>query len=66
MATASRAAQASVEQRSLNGQPALVFTRQGETFAALLLGVADGKIQYLFFQANPAHLRFVTPAVPRA
>ena len=43
----------------LNGQPGLVFIREGETFAALLLAVADGKIQSLFFQANPARLRFV-------
>jgi RNA polymerase sigma-70 factor, ECF subfamily len=45
----------------LNGQPALVFY-DGETpFAALLLGVADGRIQRVFFHADVARLRYLGP-----
>lgn len=58
-ANASRPGQLRPEQRELNGRPAVVFTRDGAVFAALLLEVADGKIHGLFFQADPARLRFV-------
>ena len=40
----------------LNGQPAVVALREGRIMAALLLGVADGKIRHVFIQADPAHL----------
>jgi RNA polymerase sigma-70 factor (ECF subfamily) len=47
------------EIHQLNGQPALVFY-DGETpFAALLLGVAEGRIQRVFFHADVARLRHV-------
>ncbi len=59
IAAASRRARLDVEQRELNGQPALVFSREGRPFAAVLLAVADGKIQRVFFQADPARLRFL-------
>lgn len=45
------------EERTLNGQPALVFHRDGEPFAALLLGVAGGKIERVFFQGDTARLQ---------
>lgn len=55
----SRAAALSLEQHELNGRPALVFSQQGRTFGALLLEVADGRIQSLYFQGDPARLRFL-------
>src|SRR6266498_2311665 len=57
----SRRAVLDVEQRELNGQPALVFYRDGRPFAAVLLAVADGKIQRVFFHADPNHLRYLGP-----
>ena len=45
--------------RELNGQPALVFSRDGHPFGALLLAVADDKIQRLFFHADPTRSRFL-------
>jgi RNA polymerase sigma-70 factor (ECF subfamily) len=55
VATSQRAA-LDVEPHDLNGQPALVFSRDGQPFAAVLLAVADGKIQRVFFQADPSRL----------
>ncbi|MFT3711869.1 MAG: sigma-70 family RNA polymerase sigma factor [Archangium sp.] len=48
-----------LEYRELNGRSAVVFTRDGQTFGALSIEVADGKIQSIFFQADPERLRFV-------
>jgi RNA polymerase sigma-70 factor, ECF subfamily len=49
------------EIHQLNGQPALVFS-DGETpFAALLLGVVDGRIQRVFFHADTTRLRYLGP-----
>jgi RNA polymerase sigma-70 factor, ECF subfamily len=45
-----------VEQGELNGQPALAFFMDGRPFAAVLLAVAEGRIQRVFFQADPARL----------
>ena len=55
----SRRAVLDVEQRELNGQPALVFYRDGHSFAAVLLAVADGKIQRVFFHADLSRLRYL-------
>ena len=55
----SRRAVLDVEQRELNGQPALVFYRDGHPFAAVLLAVADGKIQRVFFHADLSRLRYL-------
>jgi RNA polymerase sigma-70 factor, ECF subfamily len=52
----SRAAALETEPRELNGRPALVFLRDGAPFAALLVGVADGKIQQIFFHADLTRL----------
>ena len=51
-----------VEPRELNGQPAVVFFRDAEPFAALLLGVADGKVQRVFFHADEQRLRRIGTA----
>jgi RNA polymerase sigma-70 factor (ECF subfamily) len=48
-----------VERRELNGQPALVFYRDGLPFAAVLLAVAEGRIQRVFFHADTSRLRYV-------
>ena len=57
VAATSQRADLQVEHQELNGQPALVFYRDGQPFAAVLLAVADGKIQRIFFHADPARLR---------
>jgi RNA polymerase sigma-70 factor (ECF subfamily) len=46
-------------ERDLNGQPAVVFYRDGAPFAALLLAIADNQIQYVFFHADPERLGHV-------
>lgn len=45
------------EIHELNSQPALVFYDGEAPFAALLLGIADGRIQRVFFHADVARLR---------
>jgi RNA polymerase sigma-70 factor, ECF subfamily len=59
-AAASRGARRfATEERQLNGHPAIVFYLGETPAAALLLGVADGKIQRLFYQADADRLRYV-------
>jgi RNA polymerase sigma-70 factor (ECF subfamily) len=50
------------EERELNGRPAIVFFRDEEPFAALLLAVADGRIRRVFFHADRSRLRFLERA----
>jgi RNA polymerase sigma-70 factor (ECF subfamily) len=50
-----------VEEHELNGQPAMVLYREGAPFAAILLGVADGRIHRVFFHADGARLRYLGP-----
>jgi RNA polymerase sigma-70 factor (ECF subfamily) len=52
-----------LEFHELNGRPAVVFLRDGQTFGALSIEVADGKIQSLYFQGDPERLRFVRGAL---
>jgi RNA polymerase sigma-70 factor, ECF subfamily len=47
------------EERELNGRPAIVFYLGERPAAALLLGVADGKIRRVFFHADADRLRHV-------
>ena len=47
------------EERQLNGRPAVVFFRDEAPFAALLLAVADGLIQRVFFHADAEKLRYL-------
>ena len=59
-ATTSRgAALFELEERELNGRDAVVFYRDGEPTAALLLGIVDGKIERVFFHADMARLGHV-------
>lgn len=46
-----------IEEHRLNGQPAIVFWGGDRPFAALLLAVADGRIQRVFFHADLDRLR---------
>ncbi|MCP3142823.1 sigma-70 family RNA polymerase sigma factor [Pyxidicoccus xibeiensis] len=53
VATTRRTASAlRVEERQLNAQPAAVFWNGDQPFAALLLAVADGKVQRVYFHAD--------------
>ena len=56
VAATSRRAELEVEQRELNGQPALVFYQEGDPFAAVTLAVAGGKIHRVFFHADTTRL----------
>jgi RNA polymerase sigma-70 factor, ECF subfamily len=47
------------EERTLNGQPAVVLWLGDQPFAALLIAVAEGKIRNIFFHADVEHLRHV-------
>jgi RNA polymerase sigma-70 factor (ECF subfamily) len=56
-AVTARVSDLEIEEHELNGQPAIVFWRDEQPFAALLLAVADGKIQRVFFHADLDRLR---------
>jgi RNA polymerase sigma-70 factor, ECF subfamily len=63
VAAATRRGSVGLEPREhvLNGQPAIIFWRGDEPFAALLLAVADGKIKHIYFHADLARLGHVGP-----
>jgi RNA polymerase sigma-70 factor (ECF subfamily) len=48
-----------VDVHELNGQPAVVLYQNDAPFAALLLGVADGFIQRVFFHGDITRLRHI-------
>ena len=48
-----------IEEHDLNGQPAIVFWNEDRPFAALLLAVAGGKIQGVFFHGDRERLRYL-------
>jgi len=60
-ATRRVAAALEVEEHELNGQPAMVLYREGAPFAAILLGVAGGRIHRVFFHADVERLRHLGP-----
>ena len=64
VAATSRRAELEVEQRELNGQPALVFYQDGNPFAAVTLAVAEGKIHRVFFHADTTRLRNLGGSLP--
>ncbi len=47
------------EEHDLNGQPAMVLYAGDAPFAAILLGVADGRVHRVFFHADPERLGHV-------
>jgi RNA polymerase sigma-70 factor (ECF subfamily) len=56
VAATARAVELTIDQRELNGQPAVVFYRDQQPFAALSIEVGDGKIQRVFFHADVERL----------
>jgi RNA polymerase sigma-70 factor (ECF subfamily) len=63
VAATARNSDLGTEIHELNGQPALVFYDQDTPFAALLLGVAEGRIHRVFFHADTARLRYLGPRI---
>ena len=65
-ATSRTAANLQIEERELNGQPAVVFWQGDAPFAVLLLGVEHGKVCTVFFHADRERLNHLGPgASPR-
>lgn len=62
LAARAKAGASELEERELNGRPSLVVFRNGQPFAALLIAVADGKIQRIFFHADPRRLGHLGPS----
>jgi RNA polymerase sigma-70 factor (ECF subfamily) len=50
------AAGLATHERDLNGQPAIVVTRDGQPTATIQLSVADGRVRAIFIQADPQRL----------
>jgi RNA polymerase sigma-70 factor (ECF subfamily) len=50
-----------IQERVLNGQPAVVAFLDGRAIAAILVSVAEGKIRHVFMQTDPERLRHVGP-----
>jgi RNA polymerase sigma-70 factor, ECF subfamily len=61
VAATARSSDLDAEIHELNGQPALVLYHEDAPFAALLLGIADGRIYRVFFHADAARLRYLGP-----
>jgi RNA polymerase sigma-70 factor (ECF subfamily) len=63
-ATARNAGTLRLEERMLNGKPAVVFWRGDAPFGALLVAAAGGKIHRVFFHADPTRLSRLGSARP--
>jgi hypothetical protein len=51
----------------VNGQPAIVATREGRMFAVLVLDVEqDGRVRRLYSVVNPDKLRSILTACPQS
>jgi RNA polymerase sigma-70 factor, ECF subfamily len=63
VASLTRRSPAGLERREweLNGQPAIVGVLDGRPVFAVLLAVADGKIQHIFIHADPTRLSHLGP-----
>jgi RNA polymerase sigma-70 factor (ECF subfamily) len=48
-------------ERTLNGGPAIVVFQDGRAVSAILVSVADGKVQHVFLQVDEERLRHVGP-----
>lgn len=59
--TAQARAELAVERRTLNGRSAAVLLRGGQPFAALQLGAGEGRVQPVWFRADPAKLAVARP-----
>ncbi len=49
------------EERTLNGQPAVVAFQDGRAVTAFLLSVAAGRVRRVFLQVDPERLRRIAP-----
>jgi RNA polymerase sigma-70 factor (ECF subfamily) len=45
----------------LNGQPAILYLRDGQPSAAILISVADGRIRHIFVQTDSRRLGQLGP-----
>src|SRR5882724_3171873 len=54
------------EMHELNGQPAIVLYENDQPSAALLLGVANGRIHRVFFHADTTRLRHLGPRAKKS
>ena len=54
------------EMHDLNGQPAIVLYENDRPSAALLLGVASGRIHRVFFHADTTRLQHLGPRTPKS
>ena len=50
-----------IEERVLNGEPAVVAFRDGSAIAAILVSIADGRIRHVFMQTDPERLKHLGP-----
>jgi RNA polymerase sigma-70 factor (ECF subfamily) len=49
------------EERTLNGEPAIVGFQGARAFGAVLIAVADGRIRHVFLQTDAERLRHIGP-----
>jgi len=61
VAATARSRDLQIDERELNAQPAVVFWRGREPFAALLLAVERGRITRVFFHADRERLGHLSP-----
>jgi RNA polymerase sigma-70 factor (ECF subfamily) len=64
VSAASRTQGLEFEMRELNGQPAIALFERDRPFAAILLGVANGRIHRVFFHADEERLKHLGPRAP--
>jgi RNA polymerase sigma-70 factor, ECF subfamily len=50
------------QERTLNGEPAVVGFRGGRAFGAILISIADGRVRHVFLQTDPERLKHIGPS----
>ncbi len=50
-----------IQERTLNGEPAVVVFQEGRAVSAILVSVADGKVRHVFIQVDRERLSHVGP-----
>jgi RNA polymerase sigma-70 factor, ECF subfamily len=50
-----------IQERVLNGEPAVVASVDGKATAAIFVSVADGQIRHVFLQGDPERLKHIGP-----
>src|SRR5882672_2406557 len=51
-----------MQERTLNGEPAVVGFAAGRAVLAILVSVAEGKVRHVFMQVDPDRLRHLAPS----